>query len=158
MKVTVLRAEVLAPTLYIALFAGQPGAVQIREPHVGLRFGVNVNQKTGAMTADRRDRTGAPVGTQTNPVSFRKTPLDQRTLDIAGLNAKIVGGGGSSMIALQLEQPPYVQDFVETTDEAKGSVNPNTVSAPIVISRAGKTLDLTRFKARFAEAQLRRNS
>lgn len=152
-RITVLRAEVLSPSVFIVLFAGQPGGVQIREPHVAMRFGVD----TDTMKTVARGRDGKVTGGLDYKINWRSQR--DRTLDISKLDKDIgAANGGSSMVALQLEQPAYAQDFLPGADESAGSRDPNTITIPIIISKLGKTLDLSKFKLRFAATQTRRDS
>jgi hypothetical protein len=164
-ELAVLRAESLSPDVSIVLFAGLPAHVQITEPHVALRFGVD----TDSMKIAARDHTGTQTG-GTFTVKWRtdlpsKPEQFPRTLDVANLNTQlpvlepntnIAVRDSSRMIALQLEQPAFVQDFIAGTDEARGSQNPNTIP-PIVFSRTGKTMNFADLTAQFARVQLRRN-
>jgi hypothetical protein len=186
----ILRAETISTDIFIALFAGQPDRVQIREPYSGSRFGVEETIKGVADTiaVDERDGDGvkvldgkiilAPVnaGPQAkNSVTITVNWKDKatRTLDIADLNTqiakipeltKIPAWSGSRMVALQLEQPAYVQDFVSGVsgvDESQGSLSPQVMlqanhGSSVFNLSGGKTMSLDKFIAPFAEAQKRR--
>jgi hypothetical protein len=54
-----LRREPISKDVYIALFAGQPLRVDIREPNVGVRFGVE--RKSGKLWVDKRGADGADL-------------------------------------------------------------------------------------------------
>jgi hypothetical protein len=126
----VLRAEPISRDVFIAVFAGQPELVHLREPHVGVRFGVEPQDPDAATVqyqVDKRTKTGenAPAG-GTIAVPLR-APTSERVLDV-DLFANAVGqhlGGpankASRFVALHLEQRPYVQSFTLTVEEARGS-------------------------------------
>ncbi len=148
----VLRSEPISRDVYIALFAGSPQMVHIREPHVGVRFGVEPTTGNecngGEYKVDRRDEKGE-TPPNSDPVCI---PLRWgRRLDLLpGLQNQ--GVSGPRMIALHLEQRPYVQEFKDTWDvpEDRGSVplsefEQDGLTSPL---RAGRSMDLTALKAR----------
>jgi hypothetical protein len=116
-RLPVLRAEPISKDILIAIFGGTPGMVHVREPNVGVRFGVE-EKPPGSTTwvVDKRKTDGSQdVGSVT--VSPRSAP--NRTLNITNLAA--AAGNVSRMVALHLEQRPYVQEFKNTVDEPAGS-------------------------------------
>jgi hypothetical protein len=117
-NVPVLRAETISKDIYIAIFAGTPALVHVREPNVGVRFGVEDNPTPPPVWAvDRRASNGSPVaGSQ---LVFPRN-LPNRTLDIAKLATAL--GNSPRMVALHLEQLPYVQEFKSSVAEPAGSV------------------------------------
>jgi hypothetical protein len=139
-----LRAEAITRDVYIALFAGAPQKVLVKEPFVGLRFGV---EKTGTAQnpkyeVDKRDADGKNVGDLDVPVSVSAS----RKLDINALAASI-GSTESRMIALSLEQRPFQQVFLRSIEEKKGSVSPLGIGS-ITLSR-GKVMKLDKYIKRF---------
>jgi hypothetical protein len=105
--VSILRQDLLAKNLMLVLFSGVPDSVEIREPHVSLRFGVEPGNSL-PMTA--------PVVPVMQKLAAGKTgPL---ILDIAGLAARFKEG--SRGIALNLQRPPYVQCFKKGVPEKQG--------------------------------------
>lgn len=157
-KVALLRGEPIARDLYIALFAGRPSLVEIREPHVGTRFGVEavkgVKPIEGGETKEEKKYQvdpRKPDGTSINgtiEVGFRS----KRVLKVTELAKAIATDTSSRMVALHLEQRPYVQEFQEKrglmqgVDESRGSVRLDTVEVPIRVGRSGAArpvLDLT---------------
>ena len=52
----VLRAEAISRDIFIALFAGQPKRIHIREPFEGVRFGVESKPNGDGYEVDQRDR------------------------------------------------------------------------------------------------------
>ncbi|MDP8909187.1 MAG: hypothetical protein M3N47_08760, partial [Chloroflexota bacterium] len=118
-KMALLRSEPLSRDLYIALFAGQPARVEIREPFAGVRFGVEGTAKPWGCRVDRRDFAGEVVSD--DDVAVPPRDESARVIDVAGLAANI-GLFESRMVALHLEQRPYVQVFVddEAVPESRG--------------------------------------
>jgi hypothetical protein len=121
----VLRAETLSPDIFIALFGGMPKQVQITEPRVGMRFGVDVDNN-GKNFIHLRQADGSQDGTQ-KYVDFENA--QRRTLNFSKLlsdipkDKKYQLGTGPRTIAIQFERPAQVQDFV-VGDETQGSVSP----------------------------------
>jgi hypothetical protein len=121
----VLRAEAISTGIYIALFAGVPGLVQVGEPHVGVRFGVEALDPTkpeaGAYKVDLRDATGKEVVNVKVPIPLR-APAAQRVLQVsafaastvASINANHQGPASATgrVVAIELARQPWVQDFV----------------------------------------------
>lgn len=111
----VLRKDTLSKSILIALFNGVPAEVQLREPHVGLRFGVETLPGQSVDPANfevpKRTRSGAPAqpsGTIPVPVSAR------RVLDVDALAQPPLPQDtrGSRDIAIKLIRPPFVQRFL----------------------------------------------
>jgi hypothetical protein len=129
--VGVLRAEPLSQGIYIALFAGTPDLVQVIEPHVGLRFGVMVDdEKTpedGKYHVDARNQTGVAVTPKTIEVPLRA--VASRVIDVSSFAASLTPYAtgtpiGSRLVAMELERQRWVQDFEDTTPEPDGLRNP----------------------------------
>lgn len=139
----ILRAEAISRDIYIALFAGQPTLLKIREPHVGVRFGVEKNQG-GGFQVDKRD----VQGNDTNLKVTLTVSATHKRLNAADLQTKV--GGGSRMVAIHLEQRPYVQLFRNTVSEDRGSRSPLSVGAIQLAN--GRTLKMDKYVARFNEA------
>ncbi len=130
--VQVLRAEPVSRDILIALFAGQPARVHLREPFDGVRYGVEppddvdtVQTAQEPYVVDHRDKHGAVLDDE---VRIRlRTPLARRRLHVEDLLTKLAAlPGGSDLanprgIALHLEQRPYVQVFRTTVAESAGS-------------------------------------
>lgn len=113
----VLRLEPISKDLLIAIFGGTPGMVHVREPNVGVRFGVEENPPGSATwVVDKRKTDGSPLG-GSQPVTARNA--QKRTLNITNLAAAV--GNAARMVALHLEQRPYVQEFKTTVAEPDGS-------------------------------------
>jgi hypothetical protein len=118
--IPVLRAEAISRDIFIALFAGQPKRVHIREPFEGARFGVEESQD--GYVVDARDVEGNISG---GDVSITPRSLSLRTLDVLALQGAVATGMNNPRgIALHLEQRPFVQIFLDSVNEAKGSVPP----------------------------------
>jgi hypothetical protein len=117
----VLRAEPISKDIYIALFGGTPAMVHIREPFTGVRFGVE-EKPPGSSTwkVDSHAANGTPLGGQ---LTVQVRNAANRTLNIAALAADPGAPEHSTrMVAMNLEQKAYVQEFKNTVDEKNGSV------------------------------------
>jgi hypothetical protein len=139
----VLRAEPISKDIYIALFAGEPHLIQIKEPHVALRFGVE-HKSSDAKSPDfknyvvpLRDEHGESIGGAPQDVFLKSATT--RVIKIAELaTASAISINTrkkpnppvqptSRTIALQLERRPYRQDFVQadaSVPESRG-LQPN---------------------------------
>ena len=127
--VPVLRAEPISRDVFIAIFAGEPKLVQVREPHVGVRFGVEpkfegasnppykVDQRTATgENKDDEDIVEVPLRDDVDRV-IRAEELAERVEDKLG-----AGAPSPRFVALHLEQRPYVQKFTLAVDEPTGSL------------------------------------
>lgn len=146
-KIALLRSEPLSRDLYIALFAGQPARVEIREPFAGVRFGVEGTAKPWGYRVDRRDFAGE-VDSDDDVVV---PPRDEsaRVIDVAGF-AENISTVASRMVALHLEQRPYVQVFVDDAadvPESRGSRPPADLGGLLPLRR-GRSMDLAELQTR----------
>jgi hypothetical protein len=118
--IPVLRAEAISRDLFIALFAGQPKRIHIREPFEGVRFGVE-SKPGGGYEVDQRTPDGNVLNAD-EPITLRSATL--RTLDVIALRNQLAlrGMGDARGVALHLEQRPFVQIFVDSVPEPAGSV------------------------------------
>jgi hypothetical protein len=142
-----LRREALSQDILIALFAGQPMKVQIREPNVGVRFGVE--QNGAGFQVDSRKENGENIVGASIQVPLRDSAT--RVLDIERLRKGILDAhlpGDPRMMALHLEQRPFVQTFGGVAED-RGSALP---VEPIPMRR-GQPLRLDKLAAKLAEAQ-----
>jgi|GEM_PF-5084133 len=152
----VLRSEAISKEMYIVLFGGSPAMVHVREPNVGVRFGVEPTSAGSPTpwTVDKRAGDGTSIAGPKQPVSARN--LQSRTLDIAKLALAV--NGESRRVALHLEQRPYVQEFKQTVEEQKGSLpftdflNPDG-TLKVVSMRKGRVMNLTSLQNRLAQVQ-----
>ena len=143
----ILRKDVLSQSIMIVLFAGVPQLVQIREPHVGLRFGVEGGEGPNNTTdpskfqVPNRDNTGAPTSGETHvDVSAR------RVIDLAKLAAPIPSGQtGSRDLAVKLIRPPFVQNYRQSSKNPGSMPPPSTGFIRMV---GGKTVLLKNFVGR----------
>ncbi len=152
--VPVLRAEPISKDIYIALFAGQPEMVHLREPNVGTRYGVEPRTDptpTNPYQVDGRPTDGnTPENATPIVLSFRGA-AGLRILNLSAL-AAASAENSPRQVALNLEQLPYVQEFKHTPthQEARGSKDPATL--PNTMSfRRGRAMSLDKLKARQAE-------
>jgi hypothetical protein len=120
--IPVLRAEAISRDIFIALFAGQPTRIHIREPFEGVRFGVE-SKPNGGYEVDQRTPSG-DVLNDDEPITLRSQTL--RTLDVLALRTQLNarGMGDPRGVALHLEQRPFVQIFLDSVPEPAGSVPP----------------------------------
>lgn len=119
----VLRAEAISRDIFIALFAGKPKRVHIREPFEGVRFGVEA-KTGGGYEVDQRTTTGAAVPNANENILLRSLSL--RTLNVGALYGQLAARGMDNPrgIALHLEQRPFVQVFLDSVPEPRGSKEP----------------------------------
>jgi hypothetical protein len=116
--IPVLRFEAISRDIFIALFAGQPKRIHIREPFEGVRFGVEGDGFP--YEVDQRDANGTVLsGNET--IAPRSQTL--RTLDVLELRNDLAARnmGDARGVALHLEQRPFVQVFIDSVPESHGS-------------------------------------
>ena len=152
--IAVMRNEPISKDLYIALFAGTPLSIHIREPFVGVRFGVE-EQQDKSWCVDKRNPDGTNVAGR---YVMKSRTTGGRTLDISDLVNQPLPEKSSRMVALELEQRPYVQIFRNTVAEANGSVPyfnlftpAGTWNGPVL--RNGRSLNVSALAARYAQTQ-----
>ena len=127
-QIPILRAEPLSKGVYLALFAGTPRMVHLREPHVGVRFGVepkigrfDLIIGTTAFVVNRRDTNGERVGDESQ-TSVPLRSAAYRTLNLKKFADSLTPTDASRMVAINLEQLAYVQEFKDSVTENVGSV------------------------------------
>ncbi|HZN93862.1 MAG TPA: hypothetical protein VFB81_14220 [Myxococcales bacterium] len=125
-KATVIRQDVVSDSIMIVLFAGVPTEVRIREPDVGLRFGVEPRGAGYAVNAWGSD--GSPIkGSDGNQTTIAVKLMDERVVNVAGLkdNLKSAAEPGDPNrardVAINLRQQPYVARFLQSVPADKGS-------------------------------------
>jgi hypothetical protein len=101
--VAVLRCEAISQDILIAVFAGRPTLVEIREPHVGIRFGV---EDTNGLAVEKRDATGTPGGSLTVTLRTWVTPV-QNTVPIGPL--PLTGTPVAQSAAQTVAQTPVME-------------------------------------------------
>lgn len=123
----VLRCEAISTSVLIALFAGVPGLVQIGEPYVGTRFGVDAKNPTqpeaGVYQVDLMDQMGGEIANSPLPIPLRSGGL--RVIDVGQLASNAVAAikthnnavvpATSRIIAIELNRKPWLQDFLDDT-------------------------------------------
>jgi hypothetical protein len=147
----ILRAEPISKDVHITLFAGAPTVVEVREPHVGVRFGLEVNDKTNTLQVKIRDVGGKEVtinGTDVQPVA-----LADQVDRVIQLHSVFAPGLAQEprMMAIQLMRPPYVQRF--DADPKMATEESGSVPAPPQVTLAGRLIDLADLLARQAAQQ-----
>ena len=113
-EIPVLRAEPVSKDIFIALFAGKPDLVQIREPHVGVRFGIEVGDKAGEppFYVEKRDTTGVDVvDNKAQPILLPITFDQNRVVQLHPVLNQAGLGADSRAVAIDLMRPSYVQQF-----------------------------------------------
>jgi hypothetical protein len=136
--IPVLRAEAISRDVFIALFAGQPKRIHIREPFEGVRFGVESKPNGGYEVVQRTVNGDVLNGDET--ITLRSQTL--RTIDVLALRNQLNlrGMGDPRGVALHLEQRPFVQIFLDSVPEPAGSVlPPQNLQVPL---RNGKLFTL----------------
>lgn len=155
--VAVLRAEPISKDVYIALFAGEPKMIQIREPNVGTRYGVESTNPNGGppYKVDARPVNG---DTAENPpqlaITFR-SPQSLRIIDLSALASASASAANivkdlPRQVALNLEQLPYVQEFKQKHPERRGSRKLGDVNNEMTFRR-GRKVKLDKLAARDAD-------
>ena len=88
--VEVLRHEPISRDVYIALFAGEPKRVEVREPFDGVRFGTerpdddaDPDDEGSVWLVDRRTPSGQSAGT--DPLEVPMHSVQWRTIDVEEL-------------------------------------------------------------------------
>jgi hypothetical protein len=129
LQLTPLRIELLAPSVMIALFAGEPQMVILEEPHHGVQFGVrHIGQK---IKVPLRDGKGSQLrdGDRSIPVDV---PMRARHGDVVRVKAlrdaltaaraahpTAVEQTGAASFAIAVLDPPWRQHFEGTEDHAQ---------------------------------------
>jgi hypothetical protein len=148
-----LRAEPISKDIYIAIFGGTPTVVHVREPNVGVRFGVEEDPPGSTVwKVDPRNADGSPAAGPSLTVLAKSPP--NRTLNITNLAGQV--GNAPRRVALALEQRPYVQEFKSTVAEPTGSVPlSNFINLDGTLMtfnlRNGRVLNLANLQARQAQ-------
>ncbi|MCA9694425.1 MAG: hypothetical protein R3A51_12765 [Nannocystaceae bacterium] len=154
-RVRLLRKDLLSRDLMIVLFAGEPHRVEVKEPTMATRFGVEP-RPGGGYRVNLRRVNGTYADEPQNPDvrNFVQIPLKQgRTIDVVALRGRIKSGWaniqtqgptrpepGPRDVALNLQQQPYVQVFLKSVAESKGSIIPEVEHPNGVRLRNGNLL------------------
>jgi hypothetical protein len=152
----VLRAEPISKDIYIALFAGQPQMVHVREPNVGTRYGVEARDNPTPTHPYQVDSRPTDGNTPENATPIVLSYRGASNLRILNLNALATDSNSAEdsprQVALNLEQLPYVQEFkhLPTHQESRGSTNPATLGT-MMSFRRNRSMTLGKFIARQAE-------
>jgi len=152
----VLRAEPVSRDIYIALFAGQPHMVTVREPFNGVRFGVEPrpNQAPDLYRVEFHTTSGATVQDGNAPKTIDVTYRDQanRRINFAALGqGSVANGQGENtprQVAINLEQKPYLQEFRQDRSETYGSKEVTDDMPPVTFGKGRFTMDFKQLKLR----------
>jgi hypothetical protein len=155
-RLPVLRAEPISSDIYIALFGGTPALVQVREPHVGVRFGMEQDPQDKHfffLNADgfvNPDKSADPTETK---VAF--SDQQYRVLPITGPQRQTNCGLTPSAVAMNLARLPFIQQFQHSVTEDRGSAPPVGIDGvlKLIPLRNGRTMNLQGLAARFSEQQ-----
>jgi len=167
-SMAVLRKEAISRDVMIVLFAGQPDRVEVREPDVAMRFGVEAGNTVNlrSFDGDFAESGGAPVELG---VHFRNQ--DRRVLNVARMAQDMAGHGdwdpgtpgrspGARDIAINLEQLPYVQIFSDSVPEEDGSKPGRTFGlvqgVPSMVFRHGRHVAVSTIQSRFVGSKILR--
>jgi hypothetical protein len=137
-KSRVIRQDVLSKSIMIVLFAGIPGEVRVREPDVGLRFGVELNERAQRYKINAHDRDGKDLAKTCRVELFagRVLHVDQLKSDIAAEGPGVAGDPTRSRdVAINLRQPPYIARFCNTIGDDLGSQTATKTSKVMVRGR-----------------------
>jgi len=127
-QLRLLRLEILAPSVMIALFEGEPRMVILEEPHHGVQFGVR--QGPGGLTVPLRDPHGSQVlqNEMAIPVTVptrrqhsdvvRVAALRNALSDARAAHPGAIQQTGSASFAISVLDPPWRQHFQGTEDHA----------------------------------------
>ena len=120
----ILRAEPITRDIYIALFAGEPEMVHLREPYFGVRYGVESRPEDEwtedyPYKLDRRLNNGESAGSS---ILLEFHDLSRRILNLRDIGVQSTVENSPRQVALNLEQRAYVQELKQQHPEALGSV------------------------------------
>jgi hypothetical protein len=147
----VLRSEPVSQDVFIALFAGAPQLVHVREPNVGVRFGVEpAVSPTVAQPyeVDGRNLDGSNNGTRIK-IPFWNT---LRVINMGAFANLAVAPKDARQTAINLEQRAYVQVF-KSHPEEWGSKPLSAYPQNQISFRRGRFMKLTSLAARQQQAQ-----
>jgi hypothetical protein len=150
-RMPVLRAEPISSDVYIALFGGTPALVQVSEPPVGTRFGLEQDQKDKHLYFNNAD---APPGVTKEETPVKLVDGIYRALPITGTDRTKNCGNSPAAVGANLLRPPYIQQFKHSvTDEDRGSQSPFDPfgNLKVITLRNGRAMNLQRLGDRFNE-------
>jgi hypothetical protein len=127
-QLRLLRLEILAPSVMIALFEGEPQMVVLEEPHHGVQFGVL--RGPSGLTVPLRDPHGnqvlqngdaipvvVPTRRQRSDV-IRVAALRNALQDATAAHPQAIQQTGAASFAISVLDPPWRQHFQGTEDHA----------------------------------------
>ncbi|MEV6415813.1 hypothetical protein [Kribbella sp. NPDC051718] len=152
-QLKLLRLELLAPSLMIALFETEPKMVILEEPHHGVQFGVR--HVGSQLKVPLRDGHGQQIVKNGRAVQvtvptrkrhsdvIRVAALREALIDAHAANPTSVVQEGSGSFAISVLDPPWRQHFEGTEDFADTGIPSHnlefvnvtfTVQQPLVLS------------------------
>jgi len=136
-QLPLLRLELLAPSVMIALFEGEPQMVILEEPHHGVQFGVR--HLGSDLAVPLRDAHGAQIRQNDNAIPVT-VPTRVRHTDVVrvaalrdaleaarGTHPQAVDPTGSAAFAISVLDPPWRQHFEGTEDHADTGAPPSRI-------------------------------
>ena len=136
-QLPLLRLELLAPSVMIALFEGEPQMVILEEPHHGVQFGVR--HLGSDLAVPLRDAHGAQIRQNDNAIPVT-VPTRVRHTDVVrvaalrdaleaarGTHPQAVDQTGSAAFAISVLDPPWRQHFEGTEDHADTGAPPSRI-------------------------------
>jgi len=127
-QLPLLRLELLAPAVMIALFEGEPAMVVLEEPHHGVQFGVRhlgqdltvpLRVATGQQLLQNGDPIPVEVPTRAGHRDVVRVSALRDALDAAhAKHPTSIDQTGSGSFAISVLDPPWRQHFQGTEDHA----------------------------------------
>ncbi|WP_426595715.1 hypothetical protein ACPPVS_08905 [Cellulomonas sp. McL0617] len=136
-QLKLLRLELLAPSVMIALFEGEPQMVILEEPHHGIQFGVRhlgsslavpLRTPTGEQVRVGDDAVPVPVPVRSRHADIVRVAALQTALQTAqAAHPTAIQQTGAGAFAISVLDPPWRQHFEGTVDHADtGAVDPDS--------------------------------
>lgn len=134
-QLRLLRLEIIAPSVMIALFEGEPKMVILEEPHHGVQFGVRHRGAGPTVSLRKPDGEQVTVGNNAVPVTVPTRARHRDVVRVAalrdaldaarGVHPEAVTQTGAGAFAISVLDPPWRQHFEGTVDHADTGAGPN---------------------------------
>ena len=147
-QLRLLRLEIVAPSVMIALFEGEPQMVILEEPHHGVQFGVRhlgselavpLRDAGGAQVRQNNDAIPVTVPTRRTHTDVVRVAALRDALEAARVaHPQAIEQTGSAAFAISVLDPPWRQHFEGTVDHADTGAPPNRIYVQVaeVVQRA----------------------